>query len=131
MILTPWPEYRAIPHCALGDFVALDLGSKVKRKHDIIVNTVSPDLLFEKCHGELHFIGRDLHAIVLLVEFALPRNVKYHRLPIESEKAKAKKYFDMMPDGVFSVGRAGSYLYNVDIDETIRHAREVRDKLKS
>jgi UDP-galactopyranose mutase len=37
----------------------------------------------------------------------------------------------MMPDGVFSVGRAGSYLYNVDIDDTIRHAMEVRDKLKS
>jgi UDP-galactopyranose mutase len=137
---------------------------------DIIVNTVSPDLLFEKCHGELPYIGRDLHAIVLPVEFALPPDVyfvyyaggekftrvteykkftlhkasttlvtleipskqsKYYPLPIESEKAKAKKYFDMMPDGVFSVGRAGSYLYNVDIDDTIRHAMEVRDKLKS
>jgi hypothetical protein len=32
---------------------------------------------------------------------------------------------------VFSVGRAGSYLYNVDIDDTIRHAMEVRDQLKS
>ena len=141
-----------------------------KLTFDIIVNTVSPDLLFEKCHGELPYIGRDLHAIVLPVEFALPPDVyfvyyaggekftrvteykkftlhkasttlvtleipskqsKYYPLPIESEKAKAKKYFDMMPDGVFSVGRAGSYLYNVDIDDTIRHAMEVRDKLKS
>jgi hypothetical protein len=32
---------------------------------------------------------------------------------------------------VFSVGRAGSYLYNVDIDDTIRHAIEIRDKLKN
>ena len=141
-----------------------------KLTFDIIVNTVSPDLLFEKCHGELPYIGRDLHAIVLPVEFALPPDVyfvyyagsekftrvteykkftlrkapttlvtleipskqsKYYPLPIKSEKAKAKKYFDMMPDGVFSVGRAGSYLYNVDIDDTIRHAMEVRDKLKS
>ena len=141
-----------------------------KLTFDIIVNTVSPDLLFEKCHGELPYIGRDLHAIVLPIEFALPPDVyfvyyaggekftrvteykkftlhkapttlvtleipskqsKYYPLPIESEKAKAKKYFDMMPDGVFSVGRAGSYLYNVDIDDTIRHAMEVRDKLKS
>jgi len=141
-----------------------------KRTYDVIVNTVSPDLLFEKCHGELPYIGRDLLAIVLPVEFALPRDVyfvyyaggeaftrvteykkftlhkapttlitveiptkrsKYYPLPIESEKAKAKKYFAMMPDGVFSVGRAGSYLYNVDIDDTIRHAMEVRDKLKS
>jgi UDP-galactopyranose mutase len=141
-----------------------------KKTYDIIINTVSPDLLFEKCHGELPYIGRDLHAIVLPVEFALPQDVyfvyyagaekftrvteykkftlhkapttlitleipskqsKYYPLPIESEKAKAKKYFDLMPDGVFSVGRAGSYLYNVDIDDTIRHAMEVRDKLKS
>ncbi len=137
---------------------------------DIIINTVSPDLLFEQCHGELPYIGRDLHAIVLPVEFALLSDVyfvyyaggekftrvteykkftlhkapttlitleiptkqsKYYPLPLESEKARAKKYFDMMPDGVFSVGRAGSYLYNVDIDDTIRHAMEVRDKLQS
>ena len=141
-----------------------------KATFDIIINTVSPDLLFEKCHGELPYIGRELHLIVLPIEFALPGDVyfayyagaekftriteykkftlhrapttlisleipsrqsKYYPLPIESEKAKAKKYFDMMPDGVFSVGRAGSYLYNVDIDDTIRHAMEVRDKLKS
>jgi UDP-galactopyranose mutase len=141
-----------------------------KATFDIIINTVSPDLLFEKCHGELPYVGRDMHLIVLPIEFALPGDVyfayyagaekftriteykkftlhrapttlisleipsrqsKYYPLPIESEKAKAKKYFDMMPDGVFSVGRAGSYLYNVDIDDTIRHAMEVRDKLKS
>jgi UDP-galactopyranose mutase len=137
---------------------------------DIIINTISPDLLFEKCYGELPYIGRDLHLIVLPIEFALPgdiyfayyaggekftrvteykkftlhkapttlisleipsRQSKYYPLPMESEKARAKKYFDMMPDSVFSIGRAGSYLYNVDIDDTIRHAMEVRDKLKS
>jgi UDP-galactopyranose mutase len=141
-----------------------------KRTFDIIVNSVSPDLLFEKCHGELPYVGRDLHAIVLPVEFALPENVyfiyyagaekftrvteykkftlhkapttlitleiptmtsKYYPMPLESEKAKAKKYFDMMPDTVFSVGRAGTYLYNVDIDDTIRHAMEVAEKLRS
>jgi UDP-galactopyranose mutase len=141
-----------------------------KRSFDIIVNTVSPDLLFEKCHGELPYVGRDLHAIVLPVEFALPEDVyfiyyagkekftrvteykkftlhkapttlitleipsmtsKYYPMPLESEKAKAKKYFDMMPDNIFSVGRAGTYLYNVDIDDTIRHAMEVADKLRS
>lgn len=141
-----------------------------KHVFDIIINTISPDLLFEKCHGELPYVGRDLHAIVLPVEFALPKNIyfayyagnekftrvteykkftlhkapttlitieipsktsKYYPMPIESEKAKAQKYFELMPDGVFSVGRAGSYLYNVDIDDTIRHAFEVREKLES
>ncbi|MCC7047842.1 MAG: UDP-galactopyranose mutase, partial [Alphaproteobacteria bacterium] len=56
---------------------------------------------------------------------------KLYPMPFESEKAKAKKYFDMMPDGIFSVGRAGTYLYNVDIDNTIEHAMDVAAKLKS
>jgi UDP-galactopyranose mutase len=50
-------------------------------------------------------------------------------LPFESEKRKAKKYFDEMPDGVFSIGRAGSYSYNVDIDDTIEHAMRVMKQL--
>ncbi|HTZ36253.1 MAG TPA: UDP-galactopyranose mutase, partial [Stellaceae bacterium] len=56
---------------------------------------------------------------------------KYYPMPLESEKAKAKRYFELMPDGVFSIGRAGSYLYNIDIDDTIRQAMEVRDALQN
>ncbi|MEG3592533.1 MAG: FAD-dependent oxidoreductase [Pseudomonadota bacterium] len=139
-------------------------------KFDVIVSTISPDKLFESCHGELPYVGRDLQLIVLPVEFALPEHIyfiyysgkethtrvveykkftqhespttlisietpsdrnKHYPLPFESEKAKAKKYFDEMPDGVFSIGRAGSYHYNVDIDDTIAHAMKVRDALKS
>ena len=32
-------------------------------------------------------------------------------ITIKAEIAKAQKYFDDMPDEVFSIGRAGSYLY--------------------
>jgi UDP-galactopyranose mutase len=141
-----------------------------KRKFDVIVNTISPDILFDKCHGELPYVGRELYPIVLPVEFVMPPDVyfcyyagkerftriveykkftlhkapttlvtlevpsrqnKLYPMPFESEKARAKKYFDMMPDGLFSVGRAGSYLYNVDIDNTIEHAMDVAAKLKS
>jgi UDP-galactopyranose mutase len=140
------------------------------RRFDVIVNTISPDILFDFCHGDLPYVGRELLRIVLPVEFALPPNVyfayyanqepftrlteykkftkyqapttlvtleipstknKLYPLPFESEKAKAKKYFDMMPDGVFSIGRAGSYLYNVDIDDTLDHAMGVAAALKS
>jgi UDP-galactopyranose mutase len=139
-------------------------------RFDVIVNTISPDILFGRCYGELAYIGRDLHPIVLPVEFALPEHVyfcyyagneaftriveykkftlhkapstlitleipsnknKHYPLPFESEKAKAKRYFDEMPDGVFSIGRAGSYLYNVDIDDTIDQAMRVGAQLKS
>lgn len=141
-----------------------------RKTYDIIVNSISPDILFDKCYGELLYIGRDLHTFVLPVEYALPKDVyfiyfagkekftriteykkftlhkapttlltievptmtsKYYPAPMESEKAKAKKYFDEMPDTIFSVGRAGTYHYNVDIDDTIRHALELADKLKS
>ena len=71
------------------------------------------------------------HDLLPQVRAALATVDTGDRAALESEKAKAKKYFDMMPDGVFSVGRAGSYLYNVDIDDTLRHAMEVRDRLKS
>ena len=46
-------------------------------RFDIIVNTISPDLLFDKCYGELPYVGRDLHVIVLPVEFALPEDVYF------------------------------------------------------
>ena len=35
-----------------------------KYKFDIIVNTISPDILFQQCYGEMEFIGRDFHKIV-------------------------------------------------------------------
>lgn len=141
-----------------------------KQTFDVIINTISPDILFEKCHGELPYVGRDLFPIVLPVEQALPGNIffcyyanaepftriveykkftlhkspttlitleipstrnKHYPLPIETEKAKAQKYFDEMPDGVFSIGRAGSYHYNVDIDDAIDHAFKTVDALNS
>lgn len=155
---------------------AYDIPSKTVRldgetkRFDVIVNTISPDILFDHCYGELPYVGRELLKIVLPIEFALPQNVyfvyyanqepftrlteykkftkyqsnttlvtleipskknKLYPLPFESQKAIAQKYFDMMPDGVFSIGRAGSYLYNVDIDDTLDHAMMVAKKLKS
>lgn len=132
-----------------------------KQSFDVIISTISPDYLFEQCHGELPYVGRELLKIVMPTEFVLPEHVyflyyanaepftrmveykkftlhksptslvtieipsrknKLYPMPFESEKAKAKKYFDEMPDGVYSIGRAGAYLYNVDIDDAIDHA---------
>lgn len=139
-------------------------------KFDVIVNSISPDILFNCCYGELPYIGREFHRIVLPIEFALPPHVyfiyyankesftriveykkftlhkapttlisleipskknKLYPVPFESEKARAKKYFDEMPDGVFCVGRAGKYLYNVDIDDTIDHALKLAAALRA
>jgi len=140
-----------------------------KITYDIIVNTISPDILFDFCHGELVYAGRELHTIVLPVEFVMPEHVyfcyyagkerftriveykkfthykspstiitlevpssinKLYPMPFESEKAKSQKYFAEMPDDVFSIGRMGSYLYNVDIDDTLDHAMKMAEKIK-
>jgi UDP-galactopyranose mutase len=142
-----------------------------KKKYDIIVNTISPDLIMDNIHGELPFIGRDLELFVLPVKEALPENVyflyyagkekytriveykkltkqnmdhpttllsieypskngNYYPVPLKAEIAKAKRYLDDMPDGVFSIGRAGSYDYGVDIDDCIEQAMEVAEILK-
>jgi len=138
------------------------------RQFDIIINTISPDILFDYAYGELAYVGIDFHRIVLPMEHCFPENMyflyypsgeqfkrlveykkfthhkapttligmeipslngKYYPMPFKTEKEKAQKYFDEMPDGVFSIGRAGSYLYDIDIDNTISQAMEVAEKL--
>lgn len=134
-----------------------------RHSYDVIVNTISPDILFEFCHGELPYVGRDLLKIVLPVEHSFPENTyflyyandekftriveykkftkheapttllglempstngRYYPLPINSIKALANEYFKEMPDGVYSIGRAGSYLYEIDIDDAIEQSWE-------
>jgi len=135
---------------------------------DVIVNTISPDMLFEQCKGPLKYIGRDIHFFVLPIEHVFPENVyflyypnsekftrlveykkftqykaptslvsiefpslngRYYPLPISSEYAVAQRYFDMMPDDVYSIGRAGSYLYKIDIDDCIGQAMDVTQEI--
>jgi len=43
-----------------------------EKTYEIIISTVSPDFLFEICHGELPYIGRDFHPMLLPVENAFP-----------------------------------------------------------
>jgi UDP-galactopyranose mutase len=139
------------------------------RTYDVIVNTISPDVLFRNCYGELPYMGRDITTLILPVEFALPsdvyfcyytgaekytrvteykkftlhrapstlitievpsKNGRFYPMPIKAEKARAQRYFDLMPEGVFSIGRAGSYDYGIDIDDCIRQAMDVVEKLK-
>ena len=128
------------------------------KEYDYIINTISPDILFNNNYGELPFIGRDFHKIVFPSEFVFPKNVyflyyandekftrlveykkfthhkspttlvgmeipsfngKHYPLPIKSEQQKASKYHKEMPENVFSIGRAGTYRYLVDIDDCI------------
>ena len=138
-----------------------------KIKYDLIINTISPDTLYNFCYGKLKFVGLDFYTFVLPVENCFPDDVffiyfsgkekhkrlveykkftqhksphtligiefpsmngKHYALPIRSEINLAQKYIDEMPDGVFSIGRAGSYQY-IDIDDCIKQAMEVADQI--
>lgn len=140
-----------------------------KMTFDLIVNTISPDILFDNCHGELKFIGRDFHKIVFPTEHVLPEHVyflyyandekftrlveykklthhksptsligmeipsmngRHYPLPFKSEIDLARKYFEMMPDCVYSIGRAGSYRYGLDIDDCIEQAMIMVQQIK-
>ena len=50
-------------------------------------------------------------------------------VPFKNQQLIAKKYFDSMPNGVYSIGRAGSYLYGVDIDDCIRQSMIIAEEL--
>ncbi len=140
------------------------------RNFDVIVNTISPDILFDKCCGELHYIGRDFHKIVFPTEHVFPKNIyfiyyanderftrlveykqftqhqspttlvgmeipsmngHYYPLPFNSEIEKAARYHAEMPEGVWSIGRNGTYRYGVDIDDCIEQAMLVAEQIES
>lgn len=140
-----------------------------KKVYDIIVNTISPDILFDFCYGELPYMGRDIQNIILPIENALPNNVyfayyaskepftriteykkfsryespstlisietpskngRHYPMPFTIEYQRAEKYFSLFPNDVYSIGRAGSYRYSVDIDDCIEQAKNIYEKVK-
>ena len=144
--------------------------NKKKIVYDVLINTISPDTLFNFKFGELKFIGRDLHKIVFPTENVFPKDVfflyypnkekftrlveykkftrhksktslvgmeipslngKYYPLPISSEQKKANKYFSKMPKWVYSIGRAGTYRYEVDMDDCIWQSLQIKKQLDS
>ena len=141
-----------------------------KEKFDILINTISPDEIFNFKHGKLGFIGRDFHKIVLPVKEVFPKDVfflyypnkekftrlveykkftkhksnttligleipstngRYYPVPIKSEQKRAKKYFKKFVPGTYSIGRAGSYRYEVDIDDCIYQAMLIKKDIEN
>jgi UDP-galactopyranose mutase len=141
------------------------INKNIKKKFDIIINTISPEYLLDSHFGELRYIGRDLQYIVFPQEFVFPGNVsfvyyagkekftrmveykkftnfkskysliglefpslngKHYPLPFKKEINKAFKYLKNLPEWYFSIGRAGTYRYAVDIDDCIEQALEIK-----
>ena len=52
-------------------------------KFDYIINTISPDELFKKDIGELKYVGRDLHTLILPMEYCFPDGVFFYTMLIK------------------------------------------------
>lgn len=66
-----------------------------------------------------------------LVGMEIPSfNGKHYPLPFLSEQELARKYYRMMPNTVYSIGRAGSYRYGLDIDDCIEQAMVMAKQIK-
>ncbi len=62
-----------------------------------------------------------------LIGLEIPsKNGRYYPLPIKSEQKKARKYFKLFEHNCFSIGRAGTYRYEVDIDDCIAQALNIK-----
>ena len=56
---------------------------------------------------------------------------RLYPLPIKKYQKLADDYFNLMPEGVYSAGRAGVYRYGIDFDRCIDHGMIIAKDLKS
>ena len=67
-----------------------------------------------------------------LVGMEIPSlNGRFYPVPIKSEQKKAKKYFDKFVKNTYSIGRAGSYRYEVDMDDCIYQSLLIKKDILS
>ena len=67
-----------------------------------------------------------------LVGMEVPsKNGKHYPVPFKSEIKKSHKYLKLLPEWFFSIGRAGTYRYEVDIDDCIEQALELGEIVKN
>ena len=60
-----------------------------------------------------------------------PLNGRHYPLPKKSMMKLANRYHSDMPENVFSIGRAGTYRYSVDIDDCIEQGLLVAQMIKA
>ena len=58
-------------------------------------------------------------------------NGRFYPVPIKSEQKKAKKYFEQFKKNTYSIGRAGSYRYEVDIDDCIYQSMLIKKDIEN
>ena len=65
-----------------------------------------------------------------LIGLEIPsKNGKHYPLPLKKEIKKSHKYLKKFPNWFFSIGRAGTYRYEVDIDDCIEQAMNIKERI--
>ena len=63
-----------------------------------------------------------------LIGMEIPsKNGKHYPVPFKKEIKKSHKYIKQFPKWFFSIGRAGTYRYEVDIDDCIEQAMAIKE----
>jgi UDP-galactopyranose mutase len=57
------------------------------------------------------------------------RSGKHYPMPFKAAQRRAAAYHAIMPPGVYSLGRAGSYRYGLDMDDCIEQVMAMREEL--
>ena len=70
---------------------------------------------------------RESPTTLLGLEVPSKRN-KLYPFPMEKDQALAKKYLDLLPQDVYSIGRMGTYRY-LDIGNIVEQCYDLQDKI--
>ncbi|MBO67065.1 MAG: UDP-galactopyranose mutase [Acidiferrobacteraceae bacterium] len=73
------------------------------------------------------FYQYEAPSTLLGIEFPSKKN-KLYPYPTKTDVAHAQKYLDMVPERVFSIGRAGTYRY-LDIDDIIAQCLDLKENV--
>lgn len=110
---------------------------------DLIKLLIPTEFVLPKNVYFLYYAGEEPHTRVVeykkfthyksvnsLITIEIPsKNNKHYPLPFSKFINLHKKYVNELPQDFFSIGRAGAYMYNVDIDDAIEQACKVVSQL--
>ena len=65
---------------------------------------------------------------LLILEIPSTKN-KLYPMPTRKDQKIAQKYFNELPENVYSIGRAGSYRYSNDMDDIIQQCMDLANKI--
>lgn len=66
-----------------------------------------------------------------LIGMEIPsNNGRFYPVPFSKEQKKSLKYFKLFPEWTYSIGRAGTYRYEVDIDDCILQSLEIGKQIR-